>query len=80
MRTVIPAKAGKFQSPHVIQSPPHLIQSPPHLIQSPPHVIPAKAGIQYILSSPKGCKIKKCGAARRKIRFWIPAFAGMTEG
>jgi hypothetical protein len=27
---------------------------------------------------PEGLQIKTSGALRRRIRFWIPAFAGMT--
>ena len=34
------------------------------------HVIPAKAGIQGVFVSKSFCGIE---------RFWIPAFAGMTE-
>jgi hypothetical protein len=43
------------------------------------NVIPAKAGIQYVFSSQNGCKLKNGDALRRKVRFWIPAFAGMTR-
>jgi hypothetical protein len=43
-------------------------------------IIPAKAGIQHVLSSPKGCKTKKCGATRRRMRFWIPAYQGNDGG
>jgi hypothetical protein len=43
-----------------------------------PLVIPAQAGIQFVTSGPKGRQSKGCGASRRKVRSWIPAFAGMT--
>jgi hypothetical protein len=42
-------------------------------------VIPAKAGIQYAPSSQNGCQSKNSDALRRRVRFWIPAFAGMTK-
>ncbi|GHU17089.1 hypothetical protein FACS189475_00350 [Betaproteobacteria bacterium] len=37
-------------------------------------VIPAKAGIQFLFSA-EWLQIKNGGALRRKVRFWIPAFA-----
>jgi hypothetical protein len=42
-------------------------------------VIPLIPGIQFVSSRPKGGESKNGGALRRRVGFWIPAFAGMTD-
>ncbi|MDR0576316.1 MAG: hypothetical protein LBI87_01960 [Candidatus Accumulibacter sp.] len=42
-------------------------------------VIPAKAGIQSVHSSPKGCQFQRMRRCAPECTRWIPAFAGMTE-
>jgi hypothetical protein len=49
----------------------------PHSISaSPRHSREGGNPVRFL--QPNGCQSKNDGALRRKLRFWIPAFAGMT--